>query len=265
MDPDMTTALANINDESLRRFGSDWRVAQEQTRSISTAFNLPAKDDIKGTETQRENDEQERPSPLIDSELHRLITEWRISKTREDYNPYSEEELRKFGEQWRVGIPKYAPTEREVSEKLRELEVIYTNLSRIIDKFYELAWTRNSQDYWNHIWLTLHLAGATIEEVWEIIHDMWPKLLKEMTPFGPKEVEKLREFIETSGDIILQCDSVLCDFDFDKERACCRELYRVLRVFPIAPRWKRVTSWEAQDKVIRHQGFGLLNRLVNWF
>ncbi|KAI1421681.1 hypothetical protein F5Y12DRAFT_688923 [Xylaria sp. FL1777] len=266
MDPGVAGAAADIDDENLHRFGSQWRVTQEQSCSILTTSGSPAKNGIKGKEPEpeRENDEEEQLSPLIDPEFHRLITEWRLNKTREDYKPYSEVELRRFGEQWKIGIPKYAPTEREVREKLKELEVIYANLSRIIDKFYELAWTRKSQDYWNHIWLTLHLAGATVEDVWEITRNKWPRLLKEIRPFGPKEVEKLRNFIEISGAVILQCDSVLCDFDFEKERACCLKLYRVLRAFPIAPRWKRITSWEAQDKLIRYQGFGLLNRLVNW-
>ncbi|KAF2970980.1 hypothetical protein GQX73_g2541 [Xylaria multiplex] len=135
---------------------------------------------------------------------------------------------------------------------------------RIVDKFYELAWIRNSQDYWNHIWLTLHLAGATVEDVWEIVNSKWPKLLKEAKPFGPKELEKLQKFTESSEEIIHQLDSVLCDFDFKKERAFCLKLYKILRRFPIAPRWKRATSWEAQDKLVGRQGFDILRRIVNW-
>jgi hypothetical protein len=215
------------------------------------------------------NDRQEKFNPLVDPELHRLITEWRIRKTQEDYKPYSEEELRRFGAQWKVGVapPKNtepAPTDDEINKRLQELEAIYKVLDKITDKFYELAWTRRSPDYWNHIWLTLHLAGATVEAVWEITGRKWPKILKERGSLGPREEEKLRKFIETSSRVLLQCDSVLQDFDPAREQVSCWKLYKALRAFPIALRWKHRTSWEIQDKAIRRRGFGMLKWFVSW-
>ena len=91
-----------------------------------------------------------------------------------------------------------------------------------------------------------------------------PRLLKDMKPFGPKEVDKLEKFIEVSGAIVLRCDLILSEFDAENERACCLKLYRVLRAFPMAPRWKCITSWEAQDNSLRKQSSDLLNRFLDW-
>lgn len=244
MDHNVIKSSVSTEDDIADRFGSRWRTTRDGIRSGLTDPNSPAKNGTHKTDTEQENDER-LPSPLVDPELHRLITEWRISRTREDYKPYNEAELRKFGQQWKVGSARYAPSEEEVREKLNDLELIHTTLDRVIDKFYELSWTRNCQCYWHHIWLTFHLAGATVEEVWEITHNKWPRLLKDMKPFGPKEVDKLEKFIEVSGAIVLRCDLILSEFDAENERACCLKLYRVLRAFPIAPRWKCITSWEA--------------------
>ncbi|KAI1125045.1 hypothetical protein F5Y10DRAFT_284547 [Nemania abortiva] len=211
-----------------------------------------------------------KPKPLIDLELHRLIAEWRVSRTREDYKPYSEQELRRFGELWKVGElpqkPRYALSTEEIHEGLRELEALHKTLSKITDKFYELAWTRRrSPAYWNHLWLTFHLAGATVEEVWDIIRNRWPILVKEMESFSSNEVEKLWEFVETSNNILVQCDSILADFDFEREDAYCLKLYKTLRTFPIAPRWKRIVSWGTQDKFMRRQGSNVVSWIVGWF
>ncbi|KAI1367027.1 hypothetical protein F5Y08DRAFT_299808 [Xylaria arbuscula] len=265
MNPNIAEKPVNADDESPRQFGNGWRTARDRIRSSLSNPNPPTKDGAQESATEQAEDEQRLPSPLVDPELHRLITEWRVSRTRESYKPYSEAELRKFGQQWKVGSAKYAPSEEEVREKLNDLQLIHTSLDRVTDKFYELSWTRNTQDYWHHIWLTLHLAGATVEEVWEITRNKWPKLLKEMKPFGPREVEKLENFIEISGGIVLRCDLILSEFDAEHERTCCAKLYRVLRAFPIAPRWKCTTSWEAQDRYLRQRADGLLNRLFGWF
>ncbi|KAJ2980713.1 hypothetical protein NUW58_g6874 [Xylaria curta] len=172
--------------------------------------------------TKQENNKAGALNSYIDPELHRLITEWREKKTRDDYQPYSEEELREFGELWKVGVlsrqPEYLRTKEEIHEGLKELEELYTTLIRVSDNFYELAWIRRSPDFWDHIWLTFHLAGATVEEVWEIVHHKWPKLLEEGKFFGLHEIEKLREFIGSSNTILLQCDYLLGEFEFKRER-----------------------------------------------
>ncbi|KAI3337208.1 hypothetical protein HD806DRAFT_518130 [Xylariaceae sp. AK1471] len=257
------------DDDDLRRFGVEWKVGEQQSHPIPSASNHPIVENSEPVGAEYKNDKQEKYNPLVDPELHRLITEWRIRRTQKDYKPYSEEELRRLGAQWKVGVvppqkAEHVPSDDEIHRRLQELETIYKNLNKITDKFYELAWTRRTPDCWDHIWLTLHLAGATVEEVWEITGRKWPKVLKERGSLGPREEEKLRKFIETSRRVLLQCDSVLRDFDPERERACCLKLYKALRAFPIALCWRRKTSWEIQDKAMRRQGFGILNGIMSW-
>ncbi|KAJ8131870.1 hypothetical protein O1611_g1751 [Lasiodiplodia mahajangana] len=261
MDIDVYNAPININDESLR---------QLDTKQEIVDSDLPVEENTEDVEKRESDKEEDNLNPLVDPELNRLVTEWRISKTRESYKPYSEEELRRFGTLWKVGEPpqerEHMSTADEIHGCIKSVETLHEALSGVADKFYELAWTRRySPDYWNHLWLTFHLAGATVEGVWEITRNKWPKLVKERRPFNPNEIEKLRKFVRTSDIILRECDIILNDFDFKREEACLIKLYNVLRTFPIAPRWKRSTSWGAQDKVVRRRGFGIMSWFGNWF
>ncbi|KAI0115896.1 hypothetical protein GGR51DRAFT_575698 [Nemania sp. FL0031] len=251
----MNYAAGNIVDDgSRRRFGIGWEVVAS---------------DFTNEKNARES-ELGRTDKGEDGDPNRHITEWPISQTGEDYRPYGEDELRRSGEIRKVGEPlqksKHGPTSEEIHERLKELRALHDTLSKVTDKFYGLAWTRcRSPDYWNHLWLTYHIAGATVEEVWEITQNKWPKLVKEARPFGPNEAEKLQKFVRTSNITLLECDTILADFDFKREKACCLKLYNALRTFPIAPRWKHITSWEAQDRAIRRRGFSVASWVLNWF
>ncbi|KAI8628728.1 hypothetical protein F5Y19DRAFT_485533 [Xylariaceae sp. FL1651] len=164
------SAGSNIEQKNVRQCDTEQDANEQQTHSDEQALSPPVHDDRERHEPDQEPDSLEKYNPLIDKDLHKLVTEWRRKKLEEDYEPYSED-LRRFGTQWSVRMPQkggYMPTQHEINGKVQELETLHDEISRVIDRFYELSWTRRFPDYWDHVWLTSHLAGATIEEVWEI-------------------------------------------------------------------------------------------------
>jgi len=295
-----------------------------------------AKQEANTNTSQLSPEQQQQQLPLeegkytsqVDPELHRLVTEWRVRRLRDDYKPYSEAELRQFGAQWRLPGPLPLPpsalkadarirvSESEISAWEAQLETMHAALVELAERLHDLAWTRAcvparnrrshrhgnditrltgpesaagyGSEYWDHINLTLHLAGATVEEVWEILHGEWPRLLKAQNgylSFG--EAEKIEQFVTRGGEVLLRCDALLSrdvdsNFNHDgnnsknknrerrskeKERACLADLYEVLRTFPLAPWWKRRTLWDVRDAKVRPRRSlrRMVRRVVRWF
>ncbi|KAI2642719.1 hypothetical protein GGS21DRAFT_189726 [Xylaria nigripes] len=241
-----------------RQFITGWKVKQQNDLAPTTGTQ--PLNDAKGVNSAPEKPKRSKhdnTSPLFDPRLHRHRIKWGVDKAREDHKPYRKDDSQEVGAS--LQKPHDIPTKREVYGRLQDLEALHEVLSSSAERFYHLALIRRSSDYWHHIWLTFHLAGATVEDVWEIAHNRWPVLLKKKKPFAPQEVEKLVSFIERCSKVVIQCDSILGDFDFGRERACCWNLYKTLREFPIAPRWKRKVSWEMQDQAVLRQGIGVLS------
>ncbi|KAI1080202.1 hypothetical protein F5B20DRAFT_119011 [Whalleya microplaca] len=158
------------------------------------------------------------------------------------------EDTARSSREWKTGgQQKDAPTEDEYRDILQDLVALHETMCRTADTIENMSRTRPCIKFWDHIWLTFHMAGATTEEVWYIVRYTWLKMLQKTGRLGPGEWEMLKEFIKSARDTIIECDRIFASWNHEKEGEFCLEIYKVLREFPIAKPKKRNASWQAQD------------------
>ncbi|KAI1402903.1 hypothetical protein F4819DRAFT_261456 [Hypoxylon fuscum] len=133
----------------------------------------------------------------------------------------------------------YTPTNDEYREILQDLADLHGEICTTADTIENMLHTPSCSRLWDQIWLTLHLAGATTEGVWDIVRYTWLETLLDKGRLGLGEWETLKEFIEIARDTIIWCDRIIANWDTRGEHKSCLELYKALREFPIAKQKKR--------------------------
>ncbi|RYP66592.1 hypothetical protein DL769_005999 [Monosporascus sp. CRB-8-3] len=87
------------------------------------------------------------------------------------------------------------------------------------------------------------MAGASTEDVWDIVCYGWLKALQRAAGLGACELEKLEEYIRLARRTITKCEHILVCWGARRKPESCLELYATLRGFPIAKRKKYDASW----------------------
>ncbi|KAI1815998.1 hypothetical protein GGS20DRAFT_540476 [Poronia punctata] len=216
------------------------------------------------------------PDPDLDPDpnlLHRLLKEWRVKKQQKDYKPYSEEELDRFAKKWAVvaPIPIPIPTSSSTSillddnnktrmeeememEMEMEMKTLHVALDMLAGQFYDLSWTRrrrSGDDLWLFLWITILLAGATVEDLWENFNSSSSGGNENEEERGKKKEEKMEGFVDNAGKVVLRCGEVLREWSGEKERDCCVKLFEIVREFPISTSWKTRFDWDRRDEEVR--------------
>lgn len=157
----------------------------------------------------------------------------------------------------------HSPTEDEYCRILQDLATLHQTLCDTADTIETMSHTLPNEKLWNHLWLTLHLAGATTEEAFDIVRYSWLKTLRKGAKLGPGEWDRLEKFIITGRKAIADCDRILADWNPQRECPSCLELYSALRKFPIA-KGKCDESWQSQDQIMCAPAYGRFNPGVKW-
>ncbi|KAI4869693.1 hypothetical protein F4820DRAFT_364169 [Hypoxylon rubiginosum] len=145
----------------------------------------------------------------------------------------------------------YEPTEGEYRDLLQDIANLHAAVCRIADAIENLTHTRSCMIYWDHIWLTFHMAGATTEGIWDIVRYTWHEMLQRTGRLGPGEWGTVEVFVTVAKAAISKCDRIISGWEPHGERESCFRLYKALRQFPIAKMKTRDPSWQAQDRLMR--------------
>ncbi|KAI0019242.1 hypothetical protein F4780DRAFT_747620 [Xylariomycetidae sp. FL0641] len=152
----------------------------------------------------------------------------------------------------------FSPAENDYRKIIQDLADVHRGICRLSNTVEALHHSQSLKTTWNHLWLTIHMAGATTEDVWDICRYTWLKLLQSEGRLRRSEWEKLQVFISAASSAVTGCDRVLASWGARGEHDSCLELYRSLREYPIAMRKKSDPAWQAQDsQMIAMGGAGM--------
>ncbi|KAI4862392.1 hypothetical protein F4820DRAFT_451053 [Hypoxylon rubiginosum] len=143
------------------------------------------------------------------------------------------------------------PTEKEYHNVLRDLAGLYAEFCKTVEAIAKnLHHSDSCMVYWDPIMTALNMAGATMEEIWEIVYYLMSVDLRVIGKVNRTDWARVEMFIKHTRQGIAGVQSVVSRWFPDRERESCLKLYSVLGALLIANRRLCDPSWKAKYRAM---------------